>query len=172
MSCAVAAFLPPLSFAMQEQDDSESSSDEDTPFAKDLGARIRAARDAIRMKQEIAARKVGVATGTFSRWEQGHFAPNLQKLCNLAQVLGVSLDSLCGFERPPVPCGAILNMAALRDLEAAAEKRAPLSTLQHLLHPPTIGVAFVLPSDMQVVAPEDVRQVIAHIANLLQRLAP
>jgi transcriptional regulator with XRE-family HTH domain len=169
----LASFLPPpLSCAMPEKDDCDSSPEEDVPFRRALGLRIRAARDAIQMKQEIAAHRIGVATSTFSRWEQGHFAPNLRKLCDLAQVLGVSLDSLCGVERHPIERGAILNKAALRELELAAEQCAALSTLKHLLQPPTVGVAFLLPSDMQLVPPDQVHQVVAHVTSLVARLGP
>jgi transcriptional regulator with XRE-family HTH domain len=149
----------------------DDSTKDDEQFRRALGQRIRQARDTAQMKQESAAREVGVAAATFSRWEQGHFAPNLEKLCRLAQVLGVSLDALCGLSQTPSPRSAIVDRTNLAALEAAAKAKAPLATLASILQPPTVGVAFIVPVNMQIVPPNQVPALLAHVESMVSKLS-
>lgn len=81
---------------------------EEASFRSALAKRLRLARDQQGMKQEGAARLMGVSVATYSRWEQGHFSPSAFFLKRLALVLGVSIDWLCGVsthESPPSSSG-------------------------------------------------------------------
>lgn len=57
-----------------------------------------ALRRAKGLSQEELAEQVGVSRQAVSKWENGEAAPDLQKLLMLSEVLGVSLDYLCGKE--------------------------------------------------------------------------
>jgi transcriptional regulator with XRE-family HTH domain len=157
---------------LQEADDEETRSKDDEQFRKALGLRIRAARDAVQMKQETAAVEVGVATATFSRWEKGHFAPNLQKLCRLAEVLGVSLDSLCGSSRQHSPQCAIVDVDRMQLLVTAAAQQQSFKSTPSLLQPPSVGVAFVVPRNMQIVPPDQVPSLMHRIDALVSKISP
>ena len=51
-----------------------------------------------KMTQEDVAEKVGVSRQAVAKWESGETAPDLEKARLLAEVFGVSLDDLTGFE--------------------------------------------------------------------------
>lgn len=54
------------------------------------------------MNQEDLAAHIGVTRQAVSKWETGESLPDLYKLSDLADVLGVSIDSLCD-RQPPAP---------------------------------------------------------------------
>ncbi|WIK67060.1 helix-turn-helix domain-containing protein [Globicatella sanguinis] len=49
------------------------------------------------LKQEDIAKKLGVTKSAYGRWERGECNPRCDKLKKLAQILGVSIDSLIIF---------------------------------------------------------------------------
>ena len=61
-----------------------------------LAERIYSLRKERGLSQERLAEAVGVSRQTVSKWERGAAEPELEKLRALAEVFGVSLDSLAG----------------------------------------------------------------------------
>lgn len=58
--------------------------------------RLKSARISVSMTQRELGRLVFVAPGTISSYETGWHMPPLETAARLANVLGVSLDWLCG----------------------------------------------------------------------------
>lgn len=89
----------------------------------DLPALIRAARDALGISQEEAARRVGVSTRSYAAWELGESKPRIQNLAAIAGGLNVPATSVlaaAGHGAPPVGVEAREAGAAA----AAAAQRA------------------------------------------------
>ena len=61
-------------------------------FSENL-IRLRKARG---LSQEDIGNELNVARQTISKWENGETSPDLQKLTELSDFFGVSIDSLCG----------------------------------------------------------------------------
>lgn len=61
---------------------------------KEMGARIRARRDALGMSREDLAKKLSVTGKTIANIEYGEKGVTLKNLYKLKQVLGVSIDYL------------------------------------------------------------------------------
>lgn len=57
---------------------------------------IRMAREAKHLTQAEAAKRIGVATNSISRWETGETVPNALNLIKMGEVYEVTLDTLCG----------------------------------------------------------------------------
>lgn len=63
--------------------------------------RLLQARRERNMNQETLAEQIGVTRQAVSKWETGEAFPDYAKLVALADVLGISLDELCGREAAP-----------------------------------------------------------------------
>lgn len=61
---------------------------------KEMGARIRARRESLKMSREELAKKLCVTAKTISNIEYGEKGMTLKNLYRLKQVLGVSIDFL------------------------------------------------------------------------------
>lgn len=59
-------------------------------------ARLKAAREALRLTQGELAKRAGITQGSVSRLENGDKAPSTELLQTLAKVLGVSVSHLLG----------------------------------------------------------------------------
>lgn len=75
-------------------------------FKKNLGRRIKAARNKAQMSQWDVATVLGIAQNQVCFWERGRWAPDGWSLCLLANTLNVSVDWLVGradmvFPDPP-----------------------------------------------------------------------
>ncbi|WP_308776634.1 helix-turn-helix domain-containing protein, partial [uncultured Bilophila sp.] len=64
-----------------------------------IGGKIQARRKAMGLSQEDLAQLTGVSRQSVTKWETGQSAPDLDRLVELADVLGVSLDFL--LREPP-----------------------------------------------------------------------
>lgn len=64
-----------------------------------IGGKIQARRKAMGLSQEALAQLTGVSRQSVTKWETGQSAPDLDRLVELADVLGVSLDFL--LREPP-----------------------------------------------------------------------
>ena len=63
-----------------------------------LAENIRQLRKARGMMQEQLAEALGVSVGAVSKWERGAAVPDLAYILELADLFGVSLDALLGYE--------------------------------------------------------------------------
>ena len=59
-----------------------------------LYGKIQARRKALGLSQEELAQRMGVSRQSVTKWETGLSAPDLDRLVELADTLGVSLDYL------------------------------------------------------------------------------
>ena len=62
----------------------------------DFAARLKESRTKQALTQKDLATKAGIAPGTLSAYEAGNKSPNIDIAMKLADILGVSLDWLCG----------------------------------------------------------------------------
>lgn len=62
-----------------------------------IGVRIRAQREKLGLKQHDIANALQVSPQAVSKWERGENAPDISLLVPLAQLLGVSVDTLLGY---------------------------------------------------------------------------
>lgn len=59
-----------------------------------IGRNLQTLRRCSRLSQEALAERVGVSRQTVAKWENGESAPDLAACAALAEVFGVTLDSL------------------------------------------------------------------------------
>ncbi|MBP3567957.1 MAG: helix-turn-helix transcriptional regulator [Lachnospiraceae bacterium] len=62
------------------------------------GDRIRARRGTLGITQVELAERINVAHSTICGWETGKREPNIKTLCKLSDLLGTSIDYLCGHD--------------------------------------------------------------------------
>ena len=67
-----------------------------------LGRRIASHRKRMKLTQEQLAESLGVTAQAVSKWENDQSCPDINMLPKLAQLFGVSVDSLLGNETQPV----------------------------------------------------------------------
>lgn len=63
---------------------------------KHIGARIRHSRESIHMSREELGRRIGVTGHTIANIEYGEKSTSIKNLCEIANILGVSLDWISG----------------------------------------------------------------------------
>lgn len=67
-------------------------------FSKDaFAANLRAERARLDISQEELAKRSGVSTAAVLSYENGAYVPGADKVCALAEVLGVTPNELCGW---------------------------------------------------------------------------
>jgi transcriptional regulator with XRE-family HTH domain len=71
-------------------------SSEKDPLSVQIGSAARKARMTLKLSQEEAAERVGVATEVYGRWERGDLRPSTPTLIKLSKALGTSVDTLIG----------------------------------------------------------------------------
>ena len=148
----------------------EEKTESEEEFRTVLGMRIKGARKALKMKQETFSYRLNVSQATASRWEQGKNAPGAQMLARIADLLCVSMDSLCGRSSSLGPGCAIVNLRAMRELETAAERKASISSVKHLMYPAALAIAHLVPHDSAIVPPEGISQLNSKIERLYAML--
>jgi transcriptional regulator with XRE-family HTH domain len=82
------------------------------------GERIRSAREGLNLKGYELAAKVGVHSGTLSKWEKGKRIPDAASRAKLAAALGVRQEWLIHGEEPRTPSVQGLPPIGLAALEA------------------------------------------------------
>ena len=88
-----------------------------------LYGKIQARRKALGLSQEELAQRMGVSRQSVTKWETGLSAPDLDRLVELADTLGVSLDYLLR-DQAEMPEGPGLRKLCRK---SAAKRRRPLS---------------------------------------------
>lgn len=67
-------------------------------YTHDFGSNIKEARKSKNYTQERLASAIDVTYGAISKYESNAITPSLEVMCKIADILGVSMDKLCGFE--------------------------------------------------------------------------
>lgn len=70
---------------------------------QEIGARIACLRRERDLTQVELAEKMGISYQAVSSWERGESMPDISKLMDLARTLNVTVDTLLGGEKVPVP---------------------------------------------------------------------
>lgn len=70
---------------------------------QEVGARIASLRREADLTQAELAEKLGISYQAVSSWERGASMPDIGKLMDLARALNVTVDTLLGGEKVPVP---------------------------------------------------------------------
>ncbi len=65
--------------------------------------RVKEFRERKELTQTELAKRVGVTQSAVAKWETGGFTPSTSTLFLLADVLGVTIDQLCGREQSTHP---------------------------------------------------------------------
>jgi transcriptional regulator with XRE-family HTH domain len=71
--------------------------------SKEIGARIRAARERAHLTQETLANALGLTVGSISRIERGTFEPSLRTAAALLKALDMDFDDLFAEVRKNIP---------------------------------------------------------------------
>lgn len=75
-----------------------------------FAANLRRARQTAGLKQRDLADRLFVSPQTVSKWEQGLTFPDIENLCRLASLLGVTVDALLADDRAPQGPAAYLGI--------------------------------------------------------------
>ena len=68
-------------------------------FSKDVfAANLRAERARSDLSQEELATRSGISTAAILSYENGTYIPGADKVCAIAEVLGVTPNDLCGWD--------------------------------------------------------------------------
>lgn len=146
----------------------------DAEWLHTFGKRLQLAREDAGMSQEAVMEQLGFPTRSLTRWENGKADPGSCKLVRLADLYGVSMDWLTGRTdvRHCIRAGAVMiDSAALRELQGLADSGAGLRDVpQHLLRPPGVNCASVVPDDVEVISAEAAQSVRMGMQRLWKRL--
>ena len=122
----------------------------------------------------IVAEQLGFPTRSITRWENGKADPGSCKLVRLADLYGVSMDWIAGRTdvRQCIKVGAVLiDSAALSELERLADSGAGFRDIpRHLLRPPGVNCASVVPADVDVISSDAAQSVRVGMHKLWKRL--
>ena len=96
---------------------------------KDFATRLKESRAKLNLTQKDLAAKAEISAGTLSAYESGNKTPNIDTAMKLADILGVSLDWLCGRDGASVSdrletCGdaiALIDKLLRSDLRVAID---------------------------------------------------
>jgi transcriptional regulator with XRE-family HTH domain len=128
-----------------------------------IGSRIRKARQALGITQEMAAGRLGVSTQAVSQWERELTKPSADKIAAIARELGVTTDWLTGHEEadllPPDHQRPITRAPFIGDLpdEWISNKNFRFSDYANLgieIYANVVGSAFCIEIDDNSMAPE------------------
>jgi transcriptional regulator with XRE-family HTH domain len=88
------------------------------PANMEIGRRMRAAREALRLTQLEVATELGISEATYGRREAGLIKLSVPALERTARILGLAPESLLPGAAPPAPAVTRQPLALLRELEA------------------------------------------------------
>jgi transcriptional regulator with XRE-family HTH domain len=71
--------------------------------SKEIGARIRAAREGAHITQQTLANALGLSVGSVSRIERGSFEPSLRTAAAILKALDMDFDDLFAEVRKNIP---------------------------------------------------------------------
>ena len=122
---------------------------------KNVGRKIAKCRKERGMTQMELANQMGISFQAVSNWERGSSMPDISKLPELAEILGVSIDQLLGEEAPLVKAAADNRMEEF--LEATPVKPEELKQAAPILHPEQVEKVLEKVEDQM--EPEDIVEV-------------
>ncbi len=76
----------------------KNSYKEQNKALKQFGFRVKQHREALKLDREQIAQKIDVHARTYAKWENGQSAPPLDKVLEIAEVLGQPVTALLGGE--------------------------------------------------------------------------
>lgn len=91
-------------------------------FARTLGRRIRAAREAKGLTQEALGTPIAVKKANLSQWENGRHMPDVEQFAGLCDAMSISADWLLGREHPGLSAEALAEARAY-DALSVEDKR-------------------------------------------------
>ncbi len=97
---------------------------------KNIGKKIAALRKAKDMTQMELADQMFVSYQAVSNWERGNTMPDIAKLLELSQILGVNVDELLGSEKETTIVNKIIDQSDNINLEEVAEVAALMKPSQ------------------------------------------
>ncbi len=82
-----------------------------------LGKRIAQLRRKKNLRQEDLANALGVSTQAVSKWENDQSCPDISLLCDLARLLGISVDALLSGAQEEQPAVTLLTEDKRKDIK-------------------------------------------------------
>lgn len=93
-----------------------------------IGKRIQTLRKQKSLTQEQLAERVGVSPQAVSKWENDNSCPDISILPALAKELGVSIDTLLGYDAPEVKQGEVVEDLPKSGFRFTADDREDADT--------------------------------------------
>lgn len=126
------------------------------------------------MSQDRVERQLGFTTRSLYRWENDAVDPGFEKVCQLAELYGVSLDWIAGrtaIERCVRPGMVMIDNQVIGTLEAlVADGKSILDVPDQFIRGPSLSCFSVVPSDPEFVAEAAVGPVEARMRRLWKQL--
>jgi putative transcriptional regulator len=97
-----------------------------------LGDRIKEIRDAHGLTQEDLATAIGVSRTTITKYERNERVPDLITLTKITEILGISLDYVCG-RKPSVKEKAAHEIIAMFDKKGLSPNDIESNEFRRLL---------------------------------------
>ena len=91
---------------------------------KEVGKRITEGRRAKGMTQMALADALGISYQAVSSWENGRTMPDISKLPEISEILGISVDEILGKEAPAVQAALSNDTETVLTPEDIAEAAA------------------------------------------------
>lgn len=152
---------------MEEEDESDAWSG---AFAK----RLQAAREDTGMSQEAVAEKLGFASRSVTRWENGGADPGSEKLAKMADLYGVSMDWIAGrttLKHCIKPGAVLLDPEKYRALQILVAGGAKIYDVpERLVRTPGFNCAAVVPDNAEIVSSEAADDIERELKAIWQRL--
>ena len=102
---------------------------------KEVGKRITEGRRAKGMTQMALADALGISYQAVSSWENGRTMPDISKLPEISEILGISVDEILGKEAPAVQAALTNDTETVLTPEDIAEMESLYNLMEyHILH--------------------------------------
>lgn len=151
------------------------SSDADSAYAKEVGARLFQARQqaGVGTQTEVSIH-LGLGVNTVGMWERGLVMPRADNLAAVCRLYNVSTDWILGLSQTPKVggIGGVLNLAAERAVLGATSWSQVEESARRLgvLKAPAIVFGYQVPSEFEVVGDAEWKLRSAAITLKLRRL--
>lgn len=141
---------------------------------RQLGARLREARDHAGLSQEDVCARIDSTSRSLARWEGGEVEPGFVTMQQLAELYGVSLDWLAGRTTLPpllLPGRVMVDERALERIRRLVDEGGSMGDVpETLLRHPVIAYAFVVPEQVLMLGVDAARAIDGEMQQLLKKL--